>query len=367
MTPILFVSWFAWTALVFASICLLEKLIIKTDAPSALFLACVLKLLAASGIAYLIMAVNHFLSWRAGYPLGALYIVLMAMAGTDLIRGIFVLVSGRRPSKRAVTALRCIVAAGIFLWGTVNMQIISPLEHTYTSPKVEQPHTFVFISDIHYGSAQDPAVVRKALEEVEELGPEFIILGGDITDEFTTKEEMLEIYRLFGQMDIPVYYVYGNHDRQPDADILGGASYSPLELEQAITGFGIRILRDEWVYAAPGVVLVGREDISDSGRTDLSALPQRPEDAYVIWIDHSPYQDDETASSGADLQLSGHSHAGQLFPLRTVYRLGLRCIWGDYLVGTTRVYVSSGFGGWYIPYRTEKTCHYEVITIMPAQ
>ena len=262
MTPVLFVCWFAWTASLFALVCLADKLIIKTDAPPVLFVAFALRLLTASGIAYLIMAVNSFLSWNAAYPLGALYTVLMAMALTDLIRGIYAMVSRRKLSKKTVLALKCIIAAGIFLWGTLNMQIISPLEHVYTSPKIDQPYTFVFISDIHYGSSQDPALVRKALEEVEELRPEFIVLGGDITDEFTTMEEMLEIYRMFGEMDIPVYYVYGNHDRQPNADMIGGASYSPQELEQAITGCGIRILKDEWVYAAPGVVLVGREDIS---------------------------------------------------------------------------------------------------------
>ncbi|MCR4894262.1 MAG: metallophosphoesterase [Eubacteriales bacterium] len=296
MTPILFMCWFILTALIFASVCLIEKKIIKKDAPPVLFLCSALRVIAASGIAYLLMAVNHYLSWNAGYPLGALYIVLMAMAGADLIRGIFVMVSGRRPAKKTVLAIKCAAAAAIFLWGTVNMQIISPLEHVYTSPKIDQPHTFVFISDIHYGSSQDPAIVRKALEEVEELRPEFIVLGGDITDEFTTMEEMLEIYRMFGEMDIPVYYVYGNHDRQPNADMIGGASYSPQELEQAITGCGIRILKDEWVYAAPGVVLVGREDISVEGRIGLTALPERPEDAYIIWVDHSPYQDDEIAS-----------------------------------------------------------------------
>lgn len=72
MTPILFVCWFALTALIFAAVCLIEKKIIKKDAPPVLFLCSVLRVIAASGIAYLLMAVNHYLSWNAGYPLGAL-------------------------------------------------------------------------------------------------------------------------------------------------------------------------------------------------------------------------------------------------------------------------------------------------------
>ena len=142
---------------------------------------------------------------------------------------------------------------------------------------------------------------------------------------------------------------------------------TPKELEETILSAGITVLRDEWVYALEDVVLVGREDVSSEERLPLEELPPRPEDACVIWIDHTPYQEEEIASSGADLQLSGHSHAGQLFPLRTLYRLGVRYIWGDYDTRGAHVYVTSGFGGWYIPFRTEKTCCYDVITLKPSQ
>ena len=67
----------------------------------------------------------------------------------------------------------------------------------------------------------------------------------------------------------------------------------------------------------------------------------------------------------ADLQLSGHTHAGQLFPLRCVYALIGLNVYGDYTIGDTQLYVTSGITGWYLPLRNEANCSYEVITLQP--
>ena len=130
------------------------------------------------------------------------------------------------------------------------MQVIRPVELTYTSDKLKTPHRFVFAADVHYGSSQSPAVVKKGLNAIKEAEPEFILLGGDITDEFTTKEEMQEIFRMIGELGIPAYYIYGNHDRQENAGLVRGPMYTPEELAEAITGSGVQILNDEWFSPA---------------------------------------------------------------------------------------------------------------------
>ena len=367
MNTSLFVCWFLWTAAVWAALQLIDGRIIKSERPSVLLAVSALRFLAASAIAYLIMAVNNSFSWNCGYPLGALYIALMAAAAADTLRCVIKILFRSGMGKRSVFVLRCVLTAALLAWGTLNMQNVSPVTHTYISEKIGQEHIFVFIADLHYGSVQTKETVEDALEDIRELGVDFIVLGGDITDEFTSYDEMVEIWRMLRESGIPTYYVYGNHDRQENAYLRGGASFSPKELEETILSAGITVLRDEWVYALEDVVLVGREDVSSEERLPLEELPPRPEDACVIWIDHTPYQEEEIASSGADLQLSGHSHAGQLFPLRTLYRLGVRYIWGDYDTRGAHVYVTSGFGGWYIPFRTEKTCCYDVITLKPSQ
>ena len=79
---------------------------------------------------------------------------------------------------------------------------------------------------------------------------------------------------------------------------------------------------------------------------------------YIIWFAIA-------AAVTAVLQLSGHTHAGQFFPLQYVYRLGVDNIYGKYRRGDTDVYVTSGIAGWYFPFRTVARCNYEVITLEP--
>ena len=66
---------------------------------------------------------------------------------------------------------------------------------------------------------------------------------------------------------------------------------------------------------------------------------------------------------GADLQLSGHTHAGQLFPLKTLYALAGLNVVGDYRIDGNDLYVSSGVSGWYLPLRNESHCYYEVFEL----
>ena len=71
MNTSLFVCWFLWTAAVWAALQLIDGRIIKSERPSVLLAVSALRFLAATAIAYLIMAVNNSFSWNCGYPLGA--------------------------------------------------------------------------------------------------------------------------------------------------------------------------------------------------------------------------------------------------------------------------------------------------------
>ena len=223
----------------------------------------------------------------------------------------------------------------------------------------------MFVADLHYKASQSEKTVDKAFKEISELKPDFVLLGGDIVDDHTSAEDMREIFGKLGNLGVPVYYIYGNHDRQSHGDYLGGAKYTPQELEDAITGSGLKILKDDIEIWADDLVLLGREDITEDSRCAVSALPERPDNAFVVCVDHSPYNVDDILATKADLQLSGHTHAGQFFPLRYVYMLAVDNIYGDYRVGDTDLYVTSGITGWYFPFRTEAHCNYEVITLQP--
>ena len=361
---IIFTLWFlAAEAIVTAVGFLLRKRTIK---PALRGLLIVGKALLAILFAFLVLAGPVQL--RAAQPLlMALYAALLPDALADALYSLF---SAVRKTKRRFSAVRAtglVFGVLFFVFGIVNMQTVTPQVHTYTSEKLNRPHTVVFIADLHVGSAQPFPVTEKTIAEVRDLRPDATILGGDIVDDYTTKEEMKAVCRLFADFETPVYFIYGNHDRQGHAEYAGGRKFTPDELETAMEENGVTALRDEFAVLAPDLLLLGREDVSEGeGRADILSLQNPAPEKYLIVADHQPAAFKENLSVGTDLQLSGHTHAGQLFPLGVLYRLiGYAC--GDYTEGGAVMNVSAGACGWRMPLRTEAGCHYEVISLLPAE
>ncbi len=342
---------------------LLRKRSIKTPVRIAII---VIKALAAIAFAVIVLAGPVVL--RPVQPImTALYAALFSDACADLIYTLWCMIS---KSERKFPVSKILgITAGIlfFIYGTINMQIVKPNYHTYSSAKLTQEHKIIFAADIHVGSAQSFSVLEKELGDMAAEKPECIILGGDITDDYTTKDEMENTFRAFGELDIPVYYLYGNHDRQKLAEYANGVQFTPEELEKAMEKNGIIILKDEYAQLSDDLLLLGREDISEGGsRAAASELKNPSPEKYLIVADHQPFEFKDNLVTGADLQLSGHTHAGQLFPLRAFYSL-IGYAYGDFYEGDSVMNVSAGACGWRVPFRTEVHCYYEVITLTPQK
>lgn len=327
------------------------------------------KLLLSTLFAALAIAITSPLGWNYSFLSVSLYVAFFGDALADLI-GMIVCLLRKKPMRLWLRGVVGLVLTLAFLtFGLVNMQTIAVDRHVYTSEKLRHSYTGAFISDLHYGTPQMPETVEKMLQKIQSAKPDFLLLGGDITDEYTTKEQLYEIYQKIGALGIPTYYIYGNHDRQPRADAwANGRQYTEEELVDAITSNDIVILRDSYVWFADDLVLMGREDYSaEEDRKKVEELPALPDDAYVVNVDHSPYMYDDIEKTGADLQLSGHSHDGQYFPLGIAYNLFVKNVYGAHKVGKTDLYVSSGVGGWHDPVRTEQRCVVEIIELRPAK
>ena len=367
MTVSLYIQLALWTVAAVAAVQLLQIPVRKKCKTWIRVVLWIVKAVALLGIAFEMIADASPLFWNWGYLFAGLYLALLG----DVITGLLCFIPIIRDPKERRVRKQVIIAAALTLLVTVHalisMAVIRPHELTYTSEKLDTEHKIVFVSDLHYGSSQTPAAVEKALKEIEAIDPDMLLLGGDLVDEHTTKEEMEYIFRRIGEMGLPTYYIYGNHDRQERGDYVGGARYTPDELKSAIESNGIRILKDELETVSEDLVLLGREDPSHPDeRKAPEDLPEYPEGTYVIALEHTPYQTEDIQKQKADLQLSGHTHAGQLFPLRILYTVaGLRVV-GEYQEGNTTVYVSPGITGWFYPLRNESHCWYEVITLKPA-
>lgn len=211
--------------------------------------------------------------------------------------------------------------------------------------------TIVMASDLHLGTLVGRSRLEKVVERINALDPDVIFLPGDIVDETVTAKDEAEFSGVMRKLRAPlgVFAVPGNHE-----------FYSGLERNLAcLRACGIMVLEDQAISVARAFVLVGRRDPS-SLKPRESRLPIRDilakhgldDRLPIILLDHQPAHLKEASLAGVDLQLSGHTHAGQIFPLDVVNRMVWELNWGYLRKGDTQYYVTSGVGTWGPPVRT---------------
>ncbi len=267
------------------------------------------------------------------------------------------------------SAIPLAVVIAVTCYGAYNMSVVRETRYTYVSdtPIREEGYRVALITDTHYGTVQDVNVLKNAIPEINALHPDIVLLGGDIVDENTSREYMEDVFSTLGQFESTygTYYVYGNHDRQTYAR---DAAFSVEELDAAIEGNGITILRDEYTVINGEIVLVGREDRSVGNRETVDEILGGAGAGQLIMVlDHQPVEAGNNDASGVDVQLSGHTHAGQIWPVGLFIQCFSRLNYGHYEVGSCDVYISSGFAGWAYPIRTSEHCEYVILDILSGE
>ena len=259
-----------------------------------------------------------------------------------------------------------VVTAVLFGYGYINMKHVIRTEYSIESEKKVENYRIVLITDTHYATIQDTDILKDKISEINGVNPDIVILGGDIVEEGTSKERMQEVFQVLGGLEsrYGVYYVYGNHDRQPYTNT---PSYTDEELEQSILKNGIMILEDRYLEIGGDLVLAGRGDAAwgnISGRASVGEILDGVDrEKYIIMVDHQPVETEENRAQGVDLMLSGHTHAGQIWPVGVISEWTGTLNYGRYQRGDCQIIVSSGFTGWGYPVRTQEHCEYVVIDI----
>lgn len=267
-----------------------------------------------------------------------------------------------------------VLPAAVFIilmfYGVSNMNHIEKTNYSVSTVKKIGNYRIALLSDLHYDTIQNRALVNDMLAWIQAQQPDILILAGDIVEENTSKESMEEIFSMVGKIHPTYgsYYVYGNHDTQPYTD---EPNYTERDLSVTIQENGIRILNDSYIEISDDLILLGRGDAAwgnTSGRkstqeilTPLSAKDR--EEKYIIVVDHQPIEAEENAAAGVDLQLSGHTHAGQLWPIGHITEMRGELNYGMYQRGSCKVIVTSGVAGWGYAFRTQGHCEYVMIDL----
>jgi predicted MPP superfamily phosphohydrolase len=208
-------------------------------------------------------------------------------------------------------------------------------------------------SDIHLGTIIGRGRLNSIVEKINNLHADLVLFPGDIVDEDLApviNQNLGETLRTI-KAKYGVYAITGNHE------YIGGAE----EACKYLMDHGISVLRDEAVNVNGSIVLVGREDRSISQfagkkRKPLAELMAGVDKRYpIIMMDHQPFGLHEAVEQGIDLQLSGHTHHGQLWPFNAITNAIYELSWGYKKTGQTHFYVSSGVGTWGPPVRLGNT------------
>lgn len=268
------------------------------------------------------------------------------------------------------------VLATVFVLLFAHWQMLHVVETDYTiytEKNIDvQGYRVVFLSDLHMGTSLSMEQLQGYGDEITALAPDLVVLGGDIVDERSTLEEVTQGLGILGDIKSTygVVYVYGNHDR---ATYSNTADFTRDQLDAALDSAGIVTLADDVYELNDQFAVIGREDRSfygTSGRESSEALTEglNPE-AFWLLVDHQPVELETNAASGYDLQLSGHTHGGQIFPVGLISdMLGFgEMNYGYGQIGDYQVIVSSGIAGWGYALRTGHPSEYVVVDIQPAQ
>ena len=211
--------------------------------------------------------------------------------------------------------------------------------------------TVVMASDLHLGTIIGPKRLGKLVDRINALDPDIVLFPGDLVDESVTDDQEARMSSVMLRLRAPlgVFAVPGNHE-----------FYSGLERNLAcLRACGIRVLEDEAAEVAGSFVLIGRRDPSvlkrGEARVGIREIMTREkvdESLPLILLDHQPLRLEEAEAAGIDLQLSGHTHAGQLFPLNIINQRVWELHRGYLRKGKTHYYVTPGLGTWGPPVRT---------------
>lgn len=218
------------------------------------------------------------------------------------------------------------------LWNTTQIQ---QKEYTQSLAGITKDMDILLVSDLHLSTSVKKSQMKQLFDEGEEAQVDMMWIAGDLFDESTRQKDMDAFCELAKNTTIPIYYVSGNHEQLSQ----NKETYVTM-LKEA----GVHVLQDE-VVSVDGIQIIGRNDKLE-GRKPLSEIAV--EDSLpTLVIDHRPVYE---SKGKVDLQVSGHTHNGQVFPNNLFTGIAYPQLYGRYDEAYPMI-VTSGYGTWGFPLR----------------
>ena len=342
-----------------------------------LLIACLAASIVGQGFARRALRTRWWtaLAWTSSVWMGLAFLLIALLAASDallwLLGGTALAdpgesggaagAAGARALSVSLLAL-CAAAAGLSS-AMRDPTIVHRVIRLSSWPHELDGFRIVQISDVHLGPLLRRSFAERVVELANALEPDLIALTGDLAD--GDPEQLRHDVAPFGRLRARhgAFFVTGNHDH-----------YSGVKgWVEAVEALGLRVLRNQRVTIDDGTAafdLAGVDDHrggwSDTTEDLPAALAGRTPGRALVLLAHDPATFPAAAEAGVELQLSGHTHGGQIWPFRYLVRLATPYVAGLYRKGASQLYVSRGTGFWGPPMRLFSPAEITEISLIRA-
>lgn len=290
----------------------------------------------------------RWIGWPASVWMGVAWIALATLAVVELV-GLFA--PAYDPRARALTVLGATLLGTA--WGMARAfrpRVVDVDIEIANWPSALDGFSIVQLSDVHIGPMLGAGFARRLADRVNALEPDLAVLTGDLVD-----GSVAHVGEMVGPLaDLQAkhgrFFVTGNHDFYSGADPWCAR----------VEALGFEVLRNTHVRiqdAGATFALAGVDDhrgdpmTGERGEDLEAALSGIAETTPTVLLAHDPATFRRARSMGVDLQISGHTHGGQIWPFRYLVRATVKWVAGLYREGRAQIYVSRGTGFWGPPIR----------------
>lgn len=310
-------------------------------------------------------SVGQVLGWPAHLWLATVFYLLLALGLSDLALLAFGLDGLEVMRQRALIVVGGVGAIMAFgAYSGMRLPSVKQVEIALPDwPKALDGFRIAQLSDVHIGTLIGKRFAARITERVNALKADAIAITGDLVD--GSIEHIGDRVEPFSQLRARhgTYFVTGNHDYYSGA----------MDWCARVRELGINVLRNERVgidHDGARLWIAGVDDymLRRRSRADLdAALSGLHETDPVVLLAHNPLTFEDAHERGVSLQLSGHTHGGQMWPFTWLVRLQTRFVAGLYRLGRSQLYVSLGTGYWGPPVRVLAPAEITLLTLRSSR
>lgn len=264
-------------------------------------------------------------------------------------------------SKVAWRAVAIVLLAGLFALSVYLAYVPRVVHYTIRVDKPMQALRIGVASDLHLGKIFGSKQLDRLQTIFDQEKVDLVLMPGDIMDDNLDVYLAEDMAPHFANLHAPmgVYATLGNHDY----------FQQPQQIAQEIVQEGVHLLLDQAVVVDGRLIIVGRNDELDPDRLPvrdiLATVPQTQRERLpILLMDHRPMAIAENMAAGVDVQVSGHTHQGQVFPGNLLVKFLYSLSYGYRQFQQQHTFVTSGYGLWGVPFRLGSRSEVLIIDIV---